>query len=133
VVISTSNRIQCAATKRNGQPCAAYAVAGGDFCFWHDPDRQADRDAACSRGGKARHGRAIGTTGAGDSVALSTVADVVCILRDTIRDCLALENSIARARTMGYLAGMAVRALEVSELEARVEALERTLKVRGEG
>ena len=61
------------------------------------------------------------------SVDLQEVRDVLPLLNLAIRDVLVLENSIARARTIGYLTGAAVRALELSELEERVAALERTM------
>jgi hypothetical protein len=39
----------------------------------------------------------------------------------------------ARARTIGYLAGVALRALEAGNLAARVEMLEAVLKQRNGG
>ena len=39
-------------------------------------------------------------------------------------DTLGLENSIARARTLGYLVGVAGKLLETGELEERLAALE---------
>jgi len=46
------------------------------------------------------------------------------ILERAVNDVLSLENSIARARSLGYLAGQAIRVFETIELEARVTALE---------
>lgn len=55
---------------------------------------------------------------------METVADVVDLLGRTVRDVMTLENSISRARCVGYLCGVAVRALEVSDLEDRIRRLE---------
>ena len=44
----------CKATRSDGKPCQASAVAGGEFCFWHDPARQAARMDAARRGGRSR-------------------------------------------------------------------------------
>lgn len=41
-----------------------------------------------------------------------------------------LESSIARSRTLAYLAQMALKALEVGELEERVRALEQVTRPR---
>ena len=43
-----------------------------------------------------------------------------------------LENSIARARTLGYLAGLLIKALDIASLEERVLLLERVLQSREE-
>ena len=41
-----------------------------------------------------------------------------------VLDTLGLENSIARARTLAYLAMTAIKLLEVGELEQRIASLE---------
>ena len=124
----TANR--CQATTQDGTPCQAYAVAGSDYCFHHDPARAAERRQARSKGGRARHGRHIGPVGQAEPVALDTMADVAALLQRTINDTLQLENSLRRARTLGYLAGRFIQALEMADLEARLTALERILKTR---
>ena len=58
------------------------------------------------------------------------MADVVALLQDTINDALRLENSLQRARTIGSLAGVIIKALEYATLQERVEALEQALKSR---
>jgi hypothetical protein len=45
-------------------------------------------------------------------------------------DSLALENSVARSRTLAYLAQVALKALEVGELAERIDALERLVAPR---
>jgi hypothetical protein len=52
------------------------------------------------------------------------------LLQIAVTDTLSLENSIARARTIAYLAQVTLKALEVGEFEERLEALEATLKPR---
>ena len=58
------------------------------------------------------------------TVSLETVGDVVRLLEASVRDVLQLENSVSRARCIGYLASVAVKALEVSSLEERIQRLE---------
>ena len=115
----------CKATRKDGQACCAYSLLDSEFCFAHDPTRAADRYGARSRGGRARHGRSLGAVATGSQgVKLGSVGDVVALLQETVRDVLTLENSIGRARAVGYLVGIAVRALEVSDLEDRIARLE---------
>ena len=115
----------CKASNKRGGPCGAYALHGSAYCFAHDPTRAADRYGARSRGGRARHGRSLGAVATGDQgVKLASMGDVVALLQETVRDVLTLENSIARGRCVGYLAGIAVKALEVSDLEDRIASLE---------
>lgn len=124
----TANK--CQATTQDGTPCQAYAVAGSDYCFHHDPARAAERREARRRGGRARHGRHIGPVGPAEPVALDTMADVAALLKCTIDDTLKLENSLQRARTVGYLANLFIKALEMAALERQVAALERVLRSR---
>ena len=41
-----------------------------------------------------------------------------------------VAGTLEKARTAGYLAGIALKAVEVADLSARVEAIERVLKKR---
>jgi len=58
------------------------------------------------------------------------MADVATLLRQTIHDTLNLENSLQRARTIGYLSGLFLKALDMAALEQRVIALEHTFELR---
>ena len=121
---------KCQATTKNGTPCQAYALAGSDYCFHHDPNQAAQRREARSKGGRARHGRHIGPVGQAEPVVLATMADVATLLERAINETLQLENSIQRARTIGYLAGHFLKALDMAALEQRVIALEHALESR---
>ena len=125
-MVSTAGRGSlCKASRKDGQACCAYSLLDSEFCFAHCPDRAAERKAARSAGGRARHGRSFGAVATGDQgVKLGSVGDVVQLLETAVRDVLTLENSIGRARCVGYLAGIAVKALEVSDLEDRIASLE---------
>jgi uncharacterized small protein (DUF1192 family) len=47
-----------------------------------------------------------------------------------VLDALSMENSMSRARTLAYLAKVALCMLEVGEMEERVAALEEMAKVK---
>lgn len=128
----TSTAKLCQATTKRGQPCQSPAGADG-FCFWHSPARAAQRAAARSKGGKARHGRAITYLPAEETeISLKSAEDVLALIERAANDALKLERSLSRSRTLGSLAAVALKAVEVTELEARIAALETLLTNKGE-
>ena len=58
------------------------------------------------------------------------MAQVQRLLEIAASDTLSLENSVARSRTLAYLAQVALKALEVGELAERIDALERLVAPR---
>ena len=116
---------QCKATNERGEPCSSPPVEGSAYCYWHDPSLGKERAEARKKGGRNRRQvKADADTDRGP-VQIASPQDVLALIEQTISDCLGLENSLARARTIGYLAGVALRAQEVGELEQRLEILER--------
>jgi len=98
-------------------------MTGSDYCFMHDPARAADRARARKKGGVNR--RRSGAAADGGPVELRSADDVLTVLERAMNDVLCMENSATRARTIGYLCGAALKALEVGEVEDRLEALEK--------
>lgn len=106
-------------------------ACGFGLLFTHDPNTAGERRAARSKGGSARHGRQIGAVEhPAEQVSVKTTADICRLLERTINDVLGLENSLNRARVVGYLASIACKALELDQLADRVAALEAILKAR---
>ena len=124
----TTGNAKCTGMTSKGKPCQAWSMDDSRFCFWHDPDREEERQAAQAKGGLARHGRQIGPTGdVREPVEVKDLGALVPLLERELNSVLTLEKSIARARCIGYLAGVSVKILEISDLAARVEALEEKL------
>ena len=121
---STSNG-RCKALTRAGARCQAYAIKGSVFCYWHDPAQAKARTAARAKGGHARHGRKIGSTGRRGGVRITCAADTLPVVADAINDLLGLEVSISRSRAIGYLAGVVCNVYETTDLTERIEGLER--------
>ncbi len=121
---------QCANRKENGQPCRAAPLTNKEFCFWHSPEN-AEEVAEARRLGGLRRRREVAVAGAYDFAGLGTVEDIRRLLEVAALDVLGLENSIARARTLAYLAITAIKLLEVGELEERLNALEAAVNVQG--
>src|SRR3954468_21974258 len=64
--------------------------------------------------------------------ALDSPADVLALLEEQVNQVRAdpLADPTERARTLGMLAGLALRAMDSRDLAARLEAVERVLKLR---
>ena len=89
----------------------------------HSPEH-AEEMAEARRLGGLRRRREVAVSGAYDFVGLESVPDIRRILEVAVLDTLGLENSIARARTLAYLAMTAIKLLETGELEERLASLE---------
>jgi len=120
------NHRGCAGFKDNGERCNSPRLREGDFCLMHSPEH-ANEVAEARRLGGLRRRREATLVGAYELSGLESVADIRRILEIAILDTLGLENSIARNRTLGSLAGIALRSLEVGEIEERVRVLEQVV------
>jgi hypothetical protein len=58
------------------------------------------------------------------------MSDVADLLQSAINSALQLENSLQRARTIGYLSGQLLKAIDLATLERRLARVERALKIR---
>jgi len=119
----------CQARAESGEPCRQAPLHDSDFCFWHSPDH-AEEAAEARRLGGLRRRREKAVSGAYDFEGLAEVGQVRRLLEVAAFDTLSLENSVARSRTLAYLAQVALKALEVGDLSERIEALERLVAPR---
>ena len=65
---------------------------------------------------------------------LETPADVVALIEEQANAVRAdpLADPAEKARTLGFLSGVALRAMEAKDMAQRLEAVERVLKLRKE-
>ena len=119
----------CEAPKEDGNRCQAAPLLDGDFCLMHSPEH-AEEMAEARRLGGLRRRREKTVSGAYDFEGLADVGQVRRLLEIAASDTLSLENSVARSRTLAYLAQVALKALEVGELAERIDALERLVSPR---
>jgi hypothetical protein len=118
----------CKANTSNGTKCKAAAVTDSEFCFFHDPAGAADRTAAQSLGG---HGNRMKTLDAGTpDVKIQNSGDTIVLLSETINQVRKGFIDPRVANSVGYLANIAMRAVEQNELEARIRKLEAVLEDR---
>jgi len=119
----------CKGLKEDGGRCQAPPLLDGDFCLMHSPEH-AEEMAEARRLGGLRRRREKAVSGAYDFEGLADVDQVRRLVEIAVLDTLALENSVARSRTLAYLAQVALKALEVGELAERIDALERLVAPR---
>jgi len=119
-------RRQCAFRFQDGRPCRAAPMHDGEFCLMHSPEHTQEVQGARRLGGLRRK-REVAVSGAYDFDGLDTVGSIRRLLEVAVLDTLSMDNSLSRSRTLGYLAQIALRALEVGELEQRVEVLEQAV------
>ena len=119
----------CKALKDDGGRCQAAPLLDGDFCLMHSPEH-AEEMAVARRLGGLRRRREKAVSGAYDFEGLADVGQVQRLLEIAVSDTLSLENSVARSRTLAYLAQVALKALEVGQLADRIDALERLVAPR---
>lgn len=119
----------CTAHKDDGSPCRAPPLRDSAYCSMHDP-AHADEMAEARRLGGLRRRKEKTVQNAFEIEGLETVGQIRRLLEISVMDTLSLENSIARSRTLAYLAVVSLKALEVGEIEDRLNGLEATVHPR---
>lgn len=98
-----------------------------------DPDRARDYQREYRRTRRAGDGCTTpGTTPLPLPFRLKTAADVLQLLEEQV-EAVRVESeagTLEKARTIGYLAGVALKAIEAGNLAARIEMLEMVLRQR---
>lgn len=117
---------RCSTNNRNGKRCGAWAAAGLDKCALHS-----DPELAAKLGSK--HGRRATLPSepfAAPMIPPKTAGDVRDALANTMAQVHARQIDTKTANALAYLATSLLRAIEVSDLERRLEALEGTQQVQ---
>src|SRR4051812_32349971 len=102
---------QCCHRRSDGGTCRAKAVSGSSLCFFHAPDRAADRLKAQKAGGRRNKVAALPTDT--PDYDLKNVGDVVILLGSTINQVRKGQVDPRVANSVGYLSGILLKALEV--------------------
>lgn len=120
---------QCAFRSATGKPCRAAPLREGEFCLMHSPERVKEVQEARRLGGLRRR-RESTISNAYQFDSLNSVEGIRRIVEVAVLDTLAMENSIARSRSLAYLAQVALHTLEVGDLETRIATLEELAQVK---
>lgn len=119
---------QCAFTFESGTQCRGYAVEGSLYCLSHDPDLKEARIARSKKGGEATSYEKLEL--ALPPLAIVNASDVVSAAIQTINEVRAGNLPPKVASTIGYLLGVALKGFEQSELQNRVQTIERVILER---
>jgi len=119
----------CRFVKDNGEPCQAAAMPDSDLCFFHDPAHAKEATDARRLGGLHRRREKI-TSAIYDFEGLHTSEGILRLLEIAAMDTLAMDNSIARSRTLTSIANVAARVVQGLEIEERLQAIEEILGPR---
>lgn len=114
---------RCAFRHPDGRPCGAPPLRDCAFCRMHDPAHAAEVEES-RKLGRQRQRRYVAIQGSYDLDGLSSTEDRLRVIEMVTLDILTLENTLARARTVGYLMGQADKLAKSSEMEERMAALE---------
>jgi hypothetical protein len=117
---------QCQRRTRGGGPCKGRAGASG-FCPIHDPANAVGFARGRKAGGRSRGRKAAVLPKDTPEAPLASMADVVTFLGATVNRVLRGQLDAKVGNTLGLLCGQLVRALEKSDLEARLAAVEQAL------
>lgn len=120
---------RCSGRKPDGSACGTAPSLESAFCLFHDPDRTEEATEARGVGGERRRRERI-VAGAYDFAGLDTVVDIRRLPEVAVMDTLGLENSVARNRTLAYLAQVATALLQSGELERGLNTLESAVGLR---
>jgi hypothetical protein len=99
---------------------------------YKDPDQQRGYKREWARMQRAGESGTPGGTHVLMEFRLQTARDVLALLEDQVNAVRDDEKitTLERARCLGYLVGVALKAIEAGDIAARIEALEAVLKRR---
>ncbi len=112
----------CKANTPDGSKCEVAALTDSEFCFFHDPSKAAERQAAQSHGGHANRMKPL-DPGIPD-VKIENGGDMLALLSETITQVRTGVIDPRVANAVGYLANIAMRAVELNDLDARIRRIE---------
>ena len=113
---------QCKGTKADGTRCRTNAMTGSEYCFFHDPAKAEEQEAARQAGGRVGKTRVLPPDT--PDAPLSSMADVVALLGQTINQLRRGEIDPRVANAVGYLSGTLLKALQQGDIEQRLADLE---------
>ena len=99
---------------------------------YRDPEQRRAYDREYTRAARSGGGPTPGQTRVPIPFRLKTAADVITLLEEQVGAVRADDalSTVERARAIGYLASVSLKAIETGDLVARLEVVEATLKGR---
>lgn len=113
--------MKCRFIKPNGAQCEANAMTEVEYCFTHNPETQAERELAVLKGGIAPKPRKEAKPL--EPLSIKNIEDVLSLIEDTINRVRTEPITHQKANCIGYLANIALKALEVGEIDEKLELI----------
>ena len=110
---------------KNHRRCRGYKGNDSEFCFTHDPAKTEERELAHSRGGQNHYNIVPVETKLDVETALGLIEEQVSELRG-------MPPSTGKSRTIFAGLELALRVLEVTDLERRISRLEKQRGINDE-
>jgi len=107
----------CKATTATGEPCQVAARDGKDYCYFHDPEVEAERQAARIRGGRSRSKRAAVLPLDSPPIRANSCEAICDVLQLLINDVRVGRLDAKIGNSLGYLCSIQLRACESREQE----------------
>ena len=123
------SKTRCRGITKGGERCLAPVLTDREFCYFHDPDHEAEAAEARRLGGLRRK-RESTLQGAYEITGVSTLDDLLRLLEVVTFDALSLDNSVARGRLLLGVVQTGTKLIEVGEHEERLAAIEAALGPR---
>ena len=118
---------RCKYTKADGARCRAFVIKGSDYCFSHDPEKAKEKALAVMKGGLARR-RQVSLP----RMKIQEARDIKILMATLINEVRAGLIDSRDASCIGYLSGVFLKSDELSDITARLTALEKYLKNKEE-
>jgi hypothetical protein len=116
--------MKCKRTKKNGETCKARALIGTNYCYFHSNIiSKKEKKEVRSRGGKHK---LIKCTGLQQNE-INSIQDVKKLLSSIINGIISNEIDIRAGTSISYICSNLIKCIEVSEIEKRIEILEKIL------
>lgn len=96
------------------------------FCFTHNPDTKQEKHLAVVKGGLASRKVHLDL----EPRQVTTPQEVIELMQDTINGVREGEIPPNIANTVGYLAGLSLKAMEVAKVEEKVDIINSILNSR---
>lgn len=120
--------MKCVLIKQDENQCNANSMQDSEYCYLHNPDIPEEvKKEAQSRGGEANK---VAVKEPLPPISIKTPQDILILAEDTINRVRAGEIDPRVATTIGYLANVAQKAIEASNLDERLEVVESILLQR---
>lgn len=109
----------------NDKQCGANAMKNSNFCYLHNPDiSNEEKQKAQIKGGLNRSVRVNQSL---PFIKIENSKDITKLLAETINQVRDGSLDCRIANTIGFLAGITLKAFETSNLEERINKIESTI------